>query len=168
MCFWNASFISIFLFVGTHFRIFVRKFLVHLRTVYASQKLARPLISLSIVVIEGQLAFWWPAVEVKLYNSVSWFNWSSLNSSETKQVVQNCWTVQASPSHFGSVISIRRIISIIYRFQDHFTFYPMKWILALSLIRLDNCLPSLYILDNFDWTVTLWSWVGTRLNTGLS
>ena len=43
-CFWTASFVSLFLFVGTHFRIFVRKFLVHLRTVYASpQKLARPL-----------------------------------------------------------------------------------------------------------------------------
>ena len=35
---------SFLYFVGTHFRIFVRKFLVHLRTVYASlQKLARPL-----------------------------------------------------------------------------------------------------------------------------
>ena len=32
----NAAFISLFLFVGTHFRTFVRKFLVHLRTVYAS------------------------------------------------------------------------------------------------------------------------------------
>ena len=35
---------SFLYFVGTHFRIFVRKFLVHLRTVHASpQKLARPL-----------------------------------------------------------------------------------------------------------------------------
>ena len=33
---------SFLYFVGTHFRIFVRKFLVHLRTVYASpQRLAR-------------------------------------------------------------------------------------------------------------------------------
>ena len=40
----NAAFVSLFLFVGTHFRIFVRKFLVHLRTMYASpQKLARRL-----------------------------------------------------------------------------------------------------------------------------
>ena len=47
-CFWNAPFIlrHPFHFVGAHFRIFVRKFLVHLRTVYASpQKLARPLFS---------------------------------------------------------------------------------------------------------------------------
>ena len=43
-CFWNASFVSLFHFVGTHLRIFVRKFFVHLRTVYATpQKLARPL-----------------------------------------------------------------------------------------------------------------------------
>ena len=35
---------SFLYFVGTHFRIFLRKSLVHLRTVYASpQKLARPL-----------------------------------------------------------------------------------------------------------------------------
>ena len=35
----------LFIFVGTHFRVFVRKFSVHLRAVYASpQKLARPLI----------------------------------------------------------------------------------------------------------------------------
>ena len=41
-CFRNASFISLFLFVGTRFLIFVRKFLVILRTVYASsQKLER-------------------------------------------------------------------------------------------------------------------------------
>ena len=39
---------SFLYFVGTHFRIFVRKFLVHLRTVYASlQKLARPLVRAS-------------------------------------------------------------------------------------------------------------------------
>ena len=36
-----VHFSSVFLFVGTHFRIIVRKFLVHLRTVYASpEKLA--------------------------------------------------------------------------------------------------------------------------------
>ena len=41
----DDAFISPFLFVGTHFWIFVRKFLDHLRTVYASpQKLARPLV----------------------------------------------------------------------------------------------------------------------------
>ena len=35
---------SLFLFVGTHFRILFRTFIVHLRTVYASpKKLARPL-----------------------------------------------------------------------------------------------------------------------------
>ena len=35
---------SFLYFVGTHFRIFVRKLLIHLRTVYAfPQKLARPL-----------------------------------------------------------------------------------------------------------------------------
>ena len=43
---WNAAFVSRLLFVGTHYRIFVRKFLVPLRAVYASpQKLARPLTS---------------------------------------------------------------------------------------------------------------------------
>ena len=41
--FWNASFVSLFLFVDTHSQIFVRKF-VHLRKVYASsQNLAQPL-----------------------------------------------------------------------------------------------------------------------------
>ena len=41
---WNAAFVSLFLFVSTYFWIFVRKFLVHLRTVYAyPRKLARPL-----------------------------------------------------------------------------------------------------------------------------
>ena len=44
-CLSNASIISLFLFVGTHFRIFVHKFVVDLRAVYSSpQKLARPLI----------------------------------------------------------------------------------------------------------------------------
>ena len=33
-CCWNGAFVSLFLFVGTHFRIFVRKFLIHLRTIY--------------------------------------------------------------------------------------------------------------------------------------
>ena len=44
-------FVSQFRFVGTHFRLFFRKSLVHLRTVYASpQKLARPLISTIIII----------------------------------------------------------------------------------------------------------------------
>ena len=34
-CFWNVSFVSSFLFVGTHFQIFVCKFVIHLHTVYA-------------------------------------------------------------------------------------------------------------------------------------
>ena len=42
--FWNTLFLSLFLFFGTHFRVLVRKFLIHLRMVYASpQKLAQPL-----------------------------------------------------------------------------------------------------------------------------
>ena len=41
---WNATLVCLFLFLGTHFRIFVRMFLAHLRTVYASpRKLARQL-----------------------------------------------------------------------------------------------------------------------------
>ena len=41
---WGIRHVSLFLFVTTHFWIFVRKFLVHLRTMYATpQKLARPL-----------------------------------------------------------------------------------------------------------------------------
>ena len=33
-CFWNASFISLFHFVGSHYWIFVWKFIIHLHTVY--------------------------------------------------------------------------------------------------------------------------------------
>ena len=43
-CIWKASIMSLLHFVGMHFRIFVHKFFVHLRTVDASpQKLAWPL-----------------------------------------------------------------------------------------------------------------------------
>ena len=42
-CFWNASFVPLSLFAGTHFWNFVHKFVVHLCAVYTSEKLARPL-----------------------------------------------------------------------------------------------------------------------------
>ena len=40
-CFWNVPFVLYF--VGMHFRIFVRKFLIRLRTYASPQKLAQPL-----------------------------------------------------------------------------------------------------------------------------
>ena len=54
---WNVSFVFLFLFVGTHFRIFVHTFLVHLRTVYASpQKLQQPLSKCSPLLSSAELA----------------------------------------------------------------------------------------------------------------
>ena len=75
---WNAPCVSLFVFVGTHFRIFVRKFLVHLRTVYASpQKLALPLTMTAVIYhfLAHVLAFRLALVLISIY--ASWFSLSS-------------------------------------------------------------------------------------------